>query len=215
MPPSLRKSLVEAAILFDHDIGGFLLSSTVHYFLVLFSMLNIFGRFWWLWSDWSQLHVLANTVHQITRVIYHLPVLFCPSQGLNLKGPGLWLLRAEKPLSRSHTFKKVLVWPTQNVSYYSHSLLLKTWFVFSWPKVTFYNVLVHLPLPAGARLNSLFFELFWLFLMTGFANCGCHPKDSAAPGEVLQGRQSPKATPGPACHWGDHNVAVVGGRRKE
>lgn len=45
MPPSLRKSLVEAAILFDHDIVGFLLSSTVHYFLVLFSMLNIFGDF--------------------------------------------------------------------------------------------------------------------------------------------------------------------------
>lgn len=51
--------------------------------------------------------------------------------------------------------------------------------------------------------------------MTGIANCGCHTKDTGAPEQVLQGRQVPKPTPRPACHWGGHNVAVVGGRRKK
>lgn len=46
MSLSIRKSLGEAAVLFGHDIGGFLLSGTVHYFLLLFSILNIFSRFW-------------------------------------------------------------------------------------------------------------------------------------------------------------------------
>lgn len=48
--------------------------------------------------------------------------------------------------------------------------------------------------------------------MRGIANCGCHPKDTAAPEQVLQGRQCPKPTAGSACHWGGHNVAMAGGR---
>lgn len=51
--------------------------------------------------------------------------------------------------------------------------------------------------------------------MTEIANCGCHPKDAAAPEQVLQGRQSPEPTPGPDCYCGGHNVAMAGGRRKK